>query len=688
MMSAFGNPPTLGGGGCQSHPLRLVTLSDGSKVYHKYGLQWPSVDPRKVTDPAAANLAIELEAFKIGGTDKLDGEENPEGVSKYHHFRTIIDTCLSNFEWNRWAEWCAKRICEYNICGFTGSASSAKSAIMAIYGLISYISSPVDTIVFVLTTTVKDAEQRIWKEFTKRFNELKRGGLTGFKISAREHHICMSDTSRGAGKGTSIQLVAAGDKDRDNALQKLQGGKADYDVREKMAGKVIVLWDEAQDCNDDVFRAVVNLANNVNFEFKCTGNASNRLDPHGQFCTPKNGWSSITAESKEWEICVNGKDGICVHLDGYDSPNFDDRDDVDWDEDGHPVFTRYNPSKKDRYEYIKLTSAVKDELEFLGPKNPNYWRQCRGFWPPSDVDTENIYPQADLIRYGAMDREVAWFLPPVDGAGIDPNRGGSDRFVFTHFKYGMCKIRGEDRPYPVLYEQEVYELKIIGDTEDSSQQRNMVLKCKELAESLGIEPRHVAVDCSSLDPIAGHFKDNWSRDILIVDFQGIPSDKPFNNTEVHKDGPRKGQLKTCREMFDRRVSELWMIGTEFLRNRQLAGISPDTAREMSLRRYETKAGKKIVEPKNKMRERIKGVSPDRADALFLCLELARERLGAIAGGGARKFNPYAEVLGKNIVDNKPSPQIKTLRTQRQFTKPPEGSGKGPLYSWLHKTGRR
>lgn len=662
-----------------SHPLRLVTLSDGAKVYHKYGLQWPSVDPKKVTDPAAANLAIELEAFKIGGTDKLDGEENLEGVSKYHHFRTICEIWWPSFEWHRWAVWCAKRICENRICGFTGSASSAKSTIMVLYGLVSYIADPDNTIIFVVTTTRTDADTRIWREYKQRFNELVRGGLTGFRVVQRQYQIVQNGGAQ-ARDGNGIHLVAAGDKDRDNALQKLQGVKA--------SGKLILELDEAQDCSHDVFRAATNLANNAGFEFKCAGNAANRLDPHGIFCTPKLGWASITAESKEWEIEIEGIPGICVHLDGYDSPNFDDRDDVDWDEDGHPVFTRYNPSIPDRYLYIKRTDRVKVELEIKGVKDPDYWRQCRGFWPPSDVDTENIYPQADLIRYGAMDREVAWFLPPVDGAGIDPNRGGSDRFVFTHFKYGMCKIKGEDRLFPVLYEQEVYELKIIGDTEDSSQQRNMVLKCKELAESLGIEPRHVAVDCSSLDPIAGHFKDNWSRDILIVDFQGIPSDKPFNNTEVHKDGPRKGQLKTCREMFDRRVSELWMIGAEFLRNRQLAGISPDTAREMSLRRYETKAGKKIVEPKNKMRERIKGVSPDRADALFLCLELARERLGAIAGGGRRKINPYAEVLGKNFVDKKPSPQIKTLRTQRQFTKPPEGSGRGPLYSWLHKTGRR
>lgn len=662
-----------------AHPLRLVTLSDGSKVYHKYGLQWPSVGPLKVSDPAAANLAIELEAFKIGGTDSIEGEENPDGESKYQHFRTICEIWWPSFEWHRWAIWCAKRICENRICGFTGSASSAKSTIMVLYGLVSYIADPDNTIIFVVTTTRTDADTRIWREYKQRFNELVRGGLTGFRVVQRQYQIVQNGGAQ-ARDGNGIHLVAAGDKDRDNALQKLQGVKA--------SGKLILELDEGQDCSHDVFRAATNLANNAGFEFKCAGNAANRLDPHGIFCTPKLGWASITAESKEWEIEIEGIPGICVHLDGYDSPNFDDRTDISWNDDGDPVFSKYNPSIPDRYPYIKRTDRVKAELETKGVKDPDFWRQCRGFWPPSDVDTENIYPQADLVRYGAMERDVVWLMPPTEQLGIDPARGGEDRFICTHTKYGICKIGGVDRQFPVLFEEAVYELKIIGDTENSSQQRNMVLKCKELADRLGIPARNVAVDCTSLDPIAGHFRDNWSKEILFVDFQGVPSDKTYNKTETYTDGPKKGQLKTCRDMFDRRVSELWFIGKEFMRNRQLAGISPDTAREMSLRKYESKSGKKCVEPKKKMRERMKGVSPDRGDGLMICLELARERFGAVAGGGGMRHNPYAEVFGKKSVDTRQSPEIKTLRTQTQFSAPPADSGRGPLYRWLSQTGRR
>lgn len=657
------------------HPLTRVTLHDGTKVFRKYGFEWPSVDS-KLTK-AAAELSIELEAFKNGGTDKFaDGGENEEGCSKYHHFRQIVERWWPSFEWHRWAVWCAKRICENRICGFTGSASSAKSTIMVLYGLVSYISDPENTIVLVLTTTVKDAETRIWKEYTQRLNELKRGGMTGFKMVNREHYIGMVDGSRGSGKGNVIQLVAAGDKDRDNALQKLQGIKA--------GGKLILEADEFQDCSADVFRAITNLANNAGFEFKCAGNAGNRLDPHGQVCTPKDGWPSITEDSKEWPIELEGIPGICVHLDGYDSPNFDDRDDITWNDLGQPVFDNYNPSIPDKYLYIKRTDRVKAEFESKGEKDPDFWRQCRGFWAPSDVETNIIYPTADIIRYGGMKKNVAWLMPPVAILCFDPAKGGQDRFMGHELRYGLCKFDDEERPFPVIFDHEEFELKIIGDTEDSSQQRNMVLECKRIAESKGIPPKNIAVDTSSLDPIAGHFRDNWSREILFVDFNGSPSDKTFNSTEKNEDG----ELKTGKEIFDRRVSELWFIGKEFLRNKQLAGISQATAVEMSKRQYETKNGKKSVEPKTKMKERNKGISPDSFDAVCVGIELLRQRFGAIAGGGGIKHNPWVDVFGKKSVDATPSYQLKQLKTQRQFTQPPGGGVRpGELHAWMSKTGR-
>ena len=81
-----------------------------------------------------------------------------------------------------------------------------------------------------------------------------------------------------------------------------------------------------------------------------------------------------------------------------------------------------------------------------------------------------------------------------------------------------------------------------------------------------------------------------------------------------------------------RVSELWFVGKEFVRTRQLKGITPELAKEMTSRNYDTvKSGnlRVRVEPKQELKKRT-GYSPDLAVAAFIALELARQRHGLVA----------------------------------------------------------
>ncbi len=85
-----------------------------------------------------------------------------------------------------------------------------------------------------------------------------------------------------------------------------------------------------------------------------------------------------------------------------------------------------------------------------------------------------------------------------------------------------------------------------------------------------------------------------------------------------------------------KISELWHIGHEFLRNGQLKGITDSTAKEMCARKYTTqKAGEHMkvrVESKEDMKLRTSDMSPDDADAAMVVIELLRTRKGAIPGG--------------------------------------------------------
>jgi hypothetical protein len=68
-----------------------------------------------------------------------------------------------------------------------------------------------------------------------------------------------------------------------------------------------------------------------------------------------------------------------------------------------------------------------------------------------------------------------------------------------------------------------------------------------------------------------------------------------------------------------------------MRSGQLKGVAPDLAKEMTGRKYTTTSGGKVtIEPKRDYKLRL-GRSPDLADAFFLGVDLARQKLGIIAG---------------------------------------------------------
>jgi hypothetical protein len=80
------------------------------------------------------------------------------------------------------------------------------------------------------------------------------------------------------------------------------------------------------------------------------------------------------------------------------------------------------------------------------------------------------------------------------------------------------------------------------------------------------------------------------------------------------------------------VSELWFVGKELMRTKQIFGIDSELAQEMTARNYDmVKSGtlRMKIESKPEFKARF-GRSPDLADAAFLALDCARQRLGLVA----------------------------------------------------------
>jgi hypothetical protein len=145
----------------------------------------------------------------------------------------------------------------------------------------------------------------------------------------------------------------------------------------------------------------------------------------------------------------------------------------------------------------------------------------------------------------------------------------------------------------------------------------------EHCKRLNIAPSNVAVDSTGAGaPFCDVLAGEWSPHFLRVSFGGKPSDKRVSmNSSL-----------TGEELYSNRVSELWFVGKELMRTHQLMGIKSDLAQEMCARNYELVKSNTLkvkIESKADFKARF-GRSPDLADAAFLALDCARQRMGLVA----------------------------------------------------------
>ena len=233
-------------------------------------------------------------------------------------------------------------------------------------------------------------------------------------------------------------------------------------------------------------------------------------------------------------------------------------------------------------------------------------------------ETEGIYSEAELTRSGAM-KQVDWSGTPVPIAGLDPAfTNGGDRCILYTGLVGydttgqyVCQLKeaihlnddATNKAVPRTYQ-------IVRQVKEECVKRNI------LAENLALDSTGAG------SPFADVLSAEFGEQILRVSFGGKASDK-----RVSVNSKLIGQ-----ELYVNRVSELWFVGKEFIRTKQLFGISNDLAQEITGRNYDMIKGATLrmkIESKPEFKSRF-GKSPDLADAAFLCLDMARQRHGFVA----------------------------------------------------------
>lgn len=577
-----------------------------------YGIDFKGQNPRN-----QLNIELAFMRCKTGSTRGWNGEPNPKGKPAWLHFVNAVNLIWNYpgtkkpFVWHPWAIDMAKASFAHKRLGVAGCGSSGKSDYFAVYALVSWLSNPFKNVVLVTTTTLKDAKGRIWGKITGYYNNMV-APPPGKLLDSSYELIAVDPTSGKSMPEYGISLFP-GESSKSAESSRAIRGKKHGD-----GGKIIVIMDEMAELSNSIVNTFEeNLTQNPNHQIIGIANPNTPYDPFGLFCEPiaEGGYASITESDFEWE----GKGGHVIRFDAELSPNVIEGRTI------YPfLMTREQLEEKRHQREIGRLSAR------------GYYRGVKGFWL-LDADDEAIYSPAELFRCHG---KPVWQGIPTKVGGFDVGyTAGGDRSVLITASIGVCtdgkkRIAFDD----VVYLNEDLKNKEIDRT------RQIVAKLKAECEKRGILPENLAIDST-----AGGGKTfcdavwaNWSNKILRVDFGGKASDRPVSSADRAKSSVR----------YVNRVSELWYAGKEAVRCDQLRAIPKEASEEMVVRRFkDNKAqdgGSRIkVESKLDMKQRT-GKSPDIADALFLVLDLCRERhgLSQIEKAGNQRENTISPLKKK------------------------------------------
>lgn len=440
------------------------------------------------------------------------------------------------------------------------------------------MASPSDTVVIACSTTLDGLRRRIWKEITKYHRGIGMGNL----VQSR-NCIQFQKGSDDAG----IFGIAVDKGEVEKAVAKIIGFHA---------RRILVIVDEMQTMNEAIVEACVNLESGAEeFQFIGLGNATSRFDPQGRMSEPAAGWNSITDETHEWRT----KRGVCLHLDGRDSPNI--------------------RAGVDKFPGMLKQRDLDSTIERYGENSPQFWQMRIGFWAPEGI-TKTVLSETMILKFQAKEKPV-WLGDFKEGAGLDPAFEGGDRCVLRIGRVG--KLENGSMAFDPSHAIITIKVDI---TSKEPIHYQIVRMVRQECESRGIPRDMLALDTTGEGGgLASIFNREWGSGFLEVEFGGRASEFP-----ISENNPTPASKE-----YLYRVTELWFGFRTMVMNGQVRGLDDETAIEFCKRNYEMVGNLMKVESKQVMKLRT-GRSPDLADATVVLAELFRRRSKMTLGQSSPK----------------------------------------------------
>lgn len=577
-----------------------------------YGLDWG-----KNANP----VKVEMEMIRNGGYITVAGVTCGHGLSfHYEQMRKFLWPRLDDHRWHRL---CRDEILKNKVTVLLGPGSSGKTHEAAWIYLVEYFCWPNETCVLVSSTDLRGLRLRVWGEITMLWQEaIERykflpGHLLESRIAITTDEMTDGDYSdrvvRDMRKGIiGIPTVQSG---------KFVGLGKWIGIKQK---RVRLIADEAAAMGSTFLSAFANLNKNEDFRAIIIGNPSDPMDPLGKAAEPLDGWSGHLEPKKTevWKTRFMG--GTCVNLIGTDSPNFD-----------------FPDTEPTRYKYLISKKKIEETLSFFPKDSFEYYSQCVGCMKVGTLD-DRIVTRELCRNFGALDPVIWKGSGATKVCALDAAYGG-DRAVCGHVEFG------EDVSGRTVIAFSPPQIIPVTTGAAKTPEEQLAVWVRDYCERNDIPPANFFHDSTGRGGLGTAIASVWSAECNPVEFGGAPTERPVSTGLYTYDmETQTRRLVTCKEHYDRLVSELHYQVRYTIMSSQFRSLPEEVMDELCMRKWDrTRRNNKIsVETKEKMKERM-GRSPDLADWCALCLEGAR-RLGFIIeklpddGGQSQRDDNYLE----------------------------------------------
>lgn len=549
-------------------------------------------------------LTLEFHFIKHLGYYTFEGKKYGNGLA-FHVKEAMKLIWPDDMYWHRWTnlitdEWMRST----GRVGCWGPSSSQKSFVFTRIGLVLFYARPQGTTGLISSTTRDALMRRIWDYVVSGDKSARRKypWLPGSLIESKLMLLADESSTEGRSFKNGIIGVAAKRGGAWQGLEEYVGLKNDV---------VFVIADELHFMPMGILDSLANLESNDNCFFAGLGNLPDIHNPLGRLCEPKLGWDSLPDTEKTRVFDTKWRNGRAIQLIGMDSPNLD------------------YPEGHEPFKNLIGRRFIEQCAENYGRESDKFNMFASGKIPRASMN-RHVFTKSQCIKFHAMD-SVVWghhevirgYMMDAAYSGVGGDRTPGAPFIIGKDVTGRWRFMcGPIKIYPG------------SDSSSLSHSEAIAVECRKECEILGIPPEHVFFDGTGRSELMSAFARLWSSRVVPIEFGGPATERPSFTGEKHTDEDRLGEHKTCREAFDRFVSELWFAIHYCIINDQMRGLPEDLIDESCQRKWELVRGAKYsVEPKDGEREgkpygmKARGLrSPDLGDMLAAGLEGAR-RLG-------------------------------------------------------------